>query len=300
MLNEEFSNPLLPAPSQDPWVTFEDGVFFGLITDGQRIFLRRSVDVFDLFRQPAMVVWHAPPRGGNAKHLWAPELHRLGGHWFIYYAADNGRNQNHRLWVLGSVGDDPGGPYRCLGMLDTGGDWAIDATVFRRETEGLFMIWSGWAGKEKGAQNLYIASMSDPVTLSSSRVLLTGPDEPWEQRGGAAICEGPAVLQRDGTTCIVYSASASWTTQSCLGMLVHRAGSLLDPGGWIKKGPVFSRTKSAWGIGHCSLVSLPCEAGLIFYHAKTRRTRGWRDRNVCAQRFAWDLAGLPIFGIPSD
>jgi GH43 family beta-xylosidase len=291
-----FDNPLLPSPSQDPWVMFHEGVFHALNTDGQRIFLRRSSSVLNLFRQPAALVWKAPRRGANAKHLWAPELHRLDGRWFIYYAADDGRNRNHRLWALEAAGDDPAGPYRSRGMIQTGG-WSIDGAVFRGLDGQLFLLWSGWEGPEKGNQNLYIAPMSDPVTLRRPRVLLSQPDEPWERRG-AAIIEGPAVLRRGGVTCVVYSASASWTVHSCLGMLVNRDGDYLNPASWVKMGPVFERTAEAWGVGHCSLLAHHREGGIIFYHAKTRRNRGWRDRNIRAQTFAWDATGLPCFGAP--
>ncbi len=290
-----FRNPLLPAPSQDPWVTVHEGVFHALNTDGRRIFLRRSSDVLNLFEQPAVTVWKAPVRGPDSKHLWAPELHRLDGRWFIYYAADDGRNRNHRLWALEAVGDDPAGPYRSsrhhpdrrLVHRRHGAAW------LGRER---FLLWSGWEGAVKGAQNLYIAPLADPVTLAGPRVLLTQPTEPWEQRG-SSICEGPAVLQRSGVTCVVYSASASWTVHSCLGMLVNKSGDYLNPSAWKKVGPVFSRTPQVWGVGHASLV-VQGESGFIFYHAKTRRTRGWRDRNIRAQPFAWNQEGLPCFGEP--
>ena len=290
-----FGNPLLPAPSQDPWVMVHGGVFHALNTDGRRIFLRRSSDVLTLFEQPAVTVWKAPVRGPDSKHLWAPELHRLDGCWFIYYAADDGRNRNHRLWALETVGDDPAGPYRSVGLIQTGG-WSIDATVLPGLGSERFLLWSGWEQAAKGAQNLYIAPLADPVTLAGQRVLLTQPTEPWEQRG-SSICEGPAVLQRGGVTCVVYSASASWTVHSCLGMLVNVSGDYLNPAAWRKVGPVFSRTPQVWGIGHASLVAQE-EAGLIFYHAKTRRTRGWRDRNIRAQPFTWNEDGLPCFGEP--
>ena len=290
-----FPNPLLPAPSQDPWVTCHDGVFHAVTTDGRRIFLRRSSDVLNLFRQPAVTVWKAPPRGANARHLWAPELHRLAGRWMIYYAADDGRNRHHRLWALTAAGDDPAGPYRDAGMLQTGG-WSIDATVLRADSGPAFLLWSGWAGETKGAQNLYLAPLGDPVTLAGRRVLLTSPTEAWEQRV-AAVCEGPAVLRNGDITCVVYAASASWTVHACLGMLVNRDGDYLNPAAWTKHGPVFRRTPHVWGLGHCSLVAQP-GGGLIFYHAKTRRQRGWRDRNVRAQGFTWDGAGLPHFGDP--
>ena len=251
--------------------------------------------MIDLFKEPAVTVWKAPRRGPNSKHLWAPELHRLDGRWFIYYAADDGRNRNHRVWALEAVGDDPGGPYHSHGMIPTGG-WSIDATVLRDPDKGLYLLWSGWEGQEKGAQNLYIAPMNDPVTVGGPRVMLAGPDDMWEQRG-AAIIEGPAVWRRGGVTGVIYAASASWTVHSCLGMLVNRDGDYLNPAAWTKTGPVFQRTPEVWGVGHCSLLD-QTEGGVIFYHAKTRRRVGWRDRNIRAQSFVWDEDGLPCFGKP--
>ncbi len=290
-----FPNPLLPAPSQDPWVTCHAGVFYALNTDGRKIFLRRSVEVHGLFRQPAVIVWQAPVRGANAKHLWAPELHRLDDRWFIYFAADNGRNCNHRLWALAAAAEDAVGPYREAGKIETGG-WSIDGTVLDVGDGGRFLLWSGWEGPQKGAQNLYIAPLGTPLTLGGPRVLLNEPTEAWEQRG-AAVCEGPAVIRRGGMTCVVYSASASWTVHSCLGMLVNRDGDYLNPASWTKHGPVFQRTTQVWGPGHCSLIQ-DGDGGVIFYHAKTRRSHGWRDRNIRAQTFTWDAAGLPCFDAP--
>jgi GH43 family beta-xylosidase len=289
----DFPNPLLPSPSQDPWVMCQAGVFHALYTDGQRIFLRRSRDLIDLFRQPAAIVWTAPRRGPAAKHLWAPELHGLGNRWYIYYAADDGRHRNHRLWLLEA--GDPAGPYRSRGMIETGG-WAIDPTVSHAPNGQLSLFWSGREDLEQPAQNLYVAPLADPLTLGGPRVLLSRPTEHWEQRG-APICEGPAVLRRGGVTCLVYAASASWTVHACLGMLVNRDGDYLNPGSWEKVGPVFARTAEVWGVGHCSLLGWEA-GGVIFYHAKTRRSRGWRDRNIRAQTFAWDAAGLPCFGVP--
>ncbi len=276
-------------------MTRHEGVYHGLITDGKTIFLRRSPDARALFRQPPVAVWRAPRRGPDARHVWAPELHRLAGGWWIYFAADDGRNRNHRLWALMAAADDPAGPYRSAGMVQTGG-WSIDATVFR-VGERSFLLWSGWEGATRGPQNLYLAPLADPLTLAGPRVLLARPTEPWERRGGE-ICEGPAFVQRGGVTCVVYAASASWTVHACLGMLVNRDGDFLNPAAWTKTGPVFARTPQVWGVGHGSLVPTDADGGLIFYHAKTKRQRGWRDRNIRAQGFGWGADGLPCFGAP--
>ena len=71
----------------------------------------------------------------------------------------------------------------------------------------LYFIWSGWPGKTDGLQNLYIAPMSNPWTLSGPRVLLSTPDLPWE----SWIQEGPVALQRGGKAFVIYAANLSWT-----------------------------------------------------------------------------------------
>jgi GH43 family beta-xylosidase len=264
--------------------------------DQRSICIRKSKTIAGIPHDPGIYVWHAPPKGGNCHAVWAPELHWLNGRWFIYYAADDGENENHRMWVLESESSDPQGEYRCRGVMDTGG-WAIDGTVLQHKGQ-LYFIWSGWPGASDGQQNLYIARMKDPVTPIHPRVLMCSPDQKWERRA-MPICEGPQVLVRQDRIFVVYSASGSWTADYCLGMLVHRSGDLLDPATWEKRGPVFQKTEHIWGVGHCSFVQSPCATeDWIVYHAKSRKKHGWEDRDVHAKRFSWTPDGLPDFGVP--
>src|SRR5439155_13905911 len=193
---------------------------------------------------PGSVVWTAPAFGPNSHAVWAPELHRIGDRCFIYFAADNGKNKYHRVWALESEGADPLGPYHCRGQLETEG-WAIDGTVLQIES-ALYFLWPGWRSRRNGQQNLYIAPMSHPLTVSGSRVLLAVPDQPWE-RVAMPICEGPQVLQRNRKIFVIYSASASWTADYCLGLLVNGCGDVLNPKAWEKRGPVFAKTEDVWG-----------------------------------------------------
>ena len=77
----------------------------------------------------------------------------LDGKWYIYYAADDGQNENHRMFVLESETDDPLGEYVDKGMMDTSGRWAIDGTTLQKEDGSLYFIWSGWEGTENVASN---------------------------------------------------------------------------------------------------------------------------------------------------
>jgi GH43 family beta-xylosidase len=87
--------------------------------DQRSIRIRRSRTIAQIAQDPGTFVWHAPPKGGNSHAVWAPELHWLNGKWFIDYAADNGENENHRMWVLEAETEDPQGSYRCRGMIET-------------------------------------------------------------------------------------------------------------------------------------------------------------------------------------
>jgi GH43 family beta-xylosidase len=291
-------NPLLPPHSADPWIIFHEGWYYYCESrnDQRSICIRTSRTIAGIADDPGAFVWHAPPKGATSNAVWAPELHWLDGRWYIYFAADNGYNENHRMWVLESETSDARGNYRCRGPMSTGG-WAIDGTVLEEDGSRYF-IWSGWPGRQNGQQNLYAALMKDPLTLAGPRVLLCTPDQPWERRA-MPICEGPQVLKRNGTVFLVYSASGSWTPDYCLGMLIHRSGDILNPDSWEKRGPVFEKTEQVWGVGHCSFVKSPCQTeDWILYHSKSLRKHGWEDRDVHAKKFGWSADGLPDFGSP--
>jgi GH43 family beta-xylosidase len=291
-------NPILPPHSADPWMIFHGGFYYYSETrDKRQIWIRRSRTIAGIGQDPGVCVWRAPSRGLNSDNVWAPELHLIDGRWFIYYAADDGQNENHRMWVLECEDSDPFGKYRCRGRLETGG-WAIDGTFLALDDGRRYLLWSGWPGRRNGQQNLYIAPMKDPATVSGGRVLLAMPDQCWE-RVAMPICEGPQVLKRNGEIFVVYSASGSWTPDYCLGLLHNRTKDLLNPAAWIKHGPVFKKTEQVWGVGHCSFVKSLCQTeDWIIYHSKSSRQPGWDDRDVHAKRFSWTSDGFPDFGSP--
>ena len=294
------NNPILPPHSADPWMIFHEGSYYYCQSahGDTGIRVRKSATIAGVAHDEGTVVWNAPKQGLNSRSIWAPELHLIGDRWFIYYAADDGENANHRMWVLESEGTNPLGRYFCRGCLTTQG-WAIDGTPLIFEDGRIFFLWSGWPGKRNGQQNLYIAPMSNAFTISGPRVLICEPDQSWE-KVAMPICEGPQVLQNGGKTFVVYSASGSWTEDYCLGLLTNTDGNVLNPASWIKRRtPVFQKTEDVWGLGHCSFVKSACQTqDWIIYHAKSSKKHGWEDRDVHAKQFAWTAEGLPDFGTP--
>jgi GH43 family beta-xylosidase len=204
------------------------------------------------------------------------------------------------MYVLESTGNNAQGQYTCKGKISAPSDrWAIDGTVLRKADGSLYLIWSGWAGKSQGPQNLYIAPMSNPWTLSTERTLISAPTNFWETHGWK-VNEGPEVLQRNGRTFIVYSASGGSTPDYCLGLLMNTDGNVLNPASWSKSvGCVFAKTSTVFGPGHNSFVKSPDQTeDWIIYHARDTATETWAGRTARVQRFSWNSNGTPNFGAP--
>lgn len=296
-----FCNPI--AEGADPWVyRHTDGFYYMTLTTGHNVTLWRSRCLSGIGGGEKKILWTPPLFGPNSKNLWAPELHFLRGKWYVYFAADDGRNENHRMYVLENDHADPfQGQFVERGRIaDPGADtFAIDGTVFQAG-DRLYFVWSGWEGCVNERQNLYIAPMSDPWAIRGPRVEISRPTYAWETVGRPHVNEGPQVLCYGGAVHLVYSASGSWTDEYCLGLLTApRDADLLIPTSWRKHAlPVLCSGNGVFAPGHASFVKSPdgCEDWIV-YHAARSQGAGW-DRNIRAQRFTWDDSGKPCFGCP--
>lgn len=289
-----FTNPILVS-GNDPWVLRHKGYYYYCGSSGGQIFVGKSRDLTGIgsYTKAAFI---PPPNLPYSRDMWAPEIHFFDGKWFIYFAADDGKNENHRMYVLRSKTDDAQSEYEVMGPLDTGNRWAIDGNVFQWNKK-FYFTWSGWEGTENTAQNLYIAPMSNPWTISGPRVLISRPELPWELNGKPFINEGPTALIHKKRLFIVYSASGSWSDDYCLGRLDFTGGDVLSPQNWQKfPQAVFARTNQVFGPGHASFVN-DGHRDWIVYHSARQKGSGW-TRVVRTQPFTWNPDGTPYFGAP--
>ncbi|XOV94850.1 MAG: family 43 glycosylhydrolase [Bacteroidota bacterium] len=300
-----FQNPIhMSGP--DPWVLQVDDEYYLTFTTGSNVTLHKSSKMSDLSGMKSQVVWKPPVSGPNSRNIWAPEIHSIDGKWYIYYAADDGDNYNHRMFVLENEADDPfSNTWVDRGMLKLPDDkWAIDGTIFEHRGQHYF-LWSGWEGDENVRQDIYICKMKDPLTPAGERILLTKPELSWETNNVSPIVtEGPQVLKQGDKIFIVYSAGGCWTDGYALGQLTADTNSdLLTPESWLKsEQPVFSNypEASAYGPGHNSFFkSKDGTEDWIIYHANPESGQGCgRFRSIRIQPFKWDKKGYPVFGRP--
>ncbi len=305
-VTSSFQNPLWDGA--DPWMIKHGDEYIYCRSSNNSIIVSRSKYITKMGELKQ--IWSAPATGWNSACVWAPEIHFVDGHWYVYYAAGKSGPPfiHQRTGVLRSKTNDVFSGYEDMGMLNTGdfpddlskNVWAIDMTILEHKGK-LFAIWSGWKEQRETdatPQHLYIQEMENPYTLKGKRVLLSSPEESWETGGPLNLNEGPEILKNGEHVFIVYSCRESWLVDYRQGMLElnNLNGSLLDPKNWTKKGPVFQGNSQVYGVGHCSFVKSPDNReNWIIYHSKKSSEPGW-NRDVRAQPFTWNADGTPNFG----
>jgi GH43 family beta-xylosidase len=314
---ETFTNPLLPQGA-DPWSIYHNGYYYYMHTTGRSLVLWKATSIARLAEASQKTIWLPPPSGPFSKNIWAPEIHRISNKWYIYFAADDGKNENHRMWVLENAAADPmQGEWVMKGKVgDATDQWAIDGTVFEHRG-AWYMLWSGWERKDprREVQDIFIARMANPWTVAGERVKLSTPSLPWERNwnnttaGKPArpvyVNEGPQVLKKGTRLFLIFSASGCWTNDYALGMLIIEDSSdVTDAASWTKwPEPIFKQSASnkVYGTGHNSFFKSPDGTeDWILYHANAEKDQGCGGkRSPRAQKITWQDNGMPYLGEPA-
>ena len=239
------TNPLIRQRA-DPQV-YRDvlGQYYatGTVPEYDRIVLRRAKTLAGLATAEEKVLWRRHESGAMAAHIWAPEIHQIGGKWYVYFTA--GRSDDIwaiRLYVLENVSADPfTGNWVEKGQLKTAFEsFTLDATTFEHRGQR-YLVWAQRPLEPKGAgTDLYIARMNTPWSIEGPQVSISSPTLDWETRG-FKVNEAPAVIVRNGRVFITYSASAT-DANYCMGLLSAPVDAeLVSAASWTKSAvPVFT------------------------------------------------------------
>jgi GH43 family beta-xylosidase len=81
-----YTNPIRNPGGGDPQITYTGGYYYLISTEWTNLQLSRATTIEGLKTATPKVIYTDtdPTRSSN---VWAPELHYLGGKWYIYYTA---------------------------------------------------------------------------------------------------------------------------------------------------------------------------------------------------------------------
>ncbi|WP_432570975.1 family 43 glycosylhydrolase [Kineococcus sp. SYSU DK005] len=304
LLVEQRADPFITRPVQGTYY------FTGSVPEYDRLVVRGAPTIAGLRTATESVVWRRPTSGRMGGHVWAPELHRIDGRWYLYFAAGDAENVfDIRMYVLESALPDPRDPAGWgtpREFTTPWGSFKLDATTFEHRGRRYY----AWAQAEPELAvntSLYIAEMASPFALKGRPARISTPTLPWEVRG-FKVNEGPAVLVRNGRVFMTFSASAT-DDRYCVGLLTaDEDADLLDTSSWVKSPqPVFETNVQTqrYGPGHNSFtVAEDGVTDVLVYHARDYAGYSGTDplydpnRHARVQRLYWNADGTPSFGVP--
>lgn len=280
-----------------------------------RIILRRSRTVDGLKDAEEKVIWDEKDTPTAHRYIWAPEIHEIGGKWYVYFAASDSADNvwDIRCHVIACEGNDPyndkwidKGRFQACEGDDFSFRWfSLDMTYFESGAKS-YVAWA----QTDGNSNVYIATVDpkEPWKTTSPAVLLTKPEYDWE-RVRIPVNEGPAVMIENGKVYLAFSASATGP-EYCIGMMYADEGAdLLDTASWTKLDyPLLTSDDlyKEYGPGHNCFVKDEYGNWVFVYHSRDTKCfdgkcgyshedslydpcRSARKRTV-----RWDENGLPI------
>ncbi len=262
----------------DPYILHRNGFYYftASVPAFDRVILRKATTLKGLAEAEEKTVWTRHADGPMSCNIWAPEIHRADGAWYIYFAAaqdgaDAEGRYNHRTYALVNTHEDPTeGEFREAGQIKTGWEsFTIDSTTVEFEGKRYFL----WAQRDEaipGNSNLYIAEMKNPLELKLPAVRLSIPEYDWECRG-FLVNEGPGCLIHGGNLYVTYSGSAT-DERYAMGMLTLKAGSdPLQADAW-EKSPVpvmvTEEKNGLYGPGHNSFTRDEDSRDILVFHAR--------------------------------
>ncbi len=283
-------------------------------TEGyDRIILRRAKTIDGLADAEEKVIWHEKNSDSSFRFIWAPEIHKIGGKWYVLFAASGSANN---VWdidchIIMCNGDNPYNDEwidkgKFIGCDDFSfNGFSLDMTYF--ECNGKHYV--AWA-QNGGNSNVYLATINpdEPWKTTCPAVMLTKPEYDWE-RVNIPVNEGPAAMIHNGKIYLAFSASATGP-EYCIGLMyADKKSDLTDITNWTKLDtPLLTSAdlEEEYGPGHNSFVKDENGDWVFVYHSRDEKCFkgecGFANhdplydpcRSARKRKVLWDEKGFPI------
>jgi GH43 family beta-xylosidase len=290
-----FMNPVVATDCPDPGVTHDaDAGFLMVCTSGGPGYpIRSSSDLvswtlrgtaFDVTTKPAWAT-------GD---FWAPELHRVGAGWVLYFSA---RHTDGSLAIGAASASSPFGPFTAQStpLVKESYPGAIDVHQFEDSGGGRWLSWKRDGNAVGAATPIRVQPLSsDGLSLTGSPTDVITNSLGWE----GAVVEGPWVIFEGGFYYLFYSGNSYASTAYTIGV----ARSTSPAGPYTKAGAPILVSKGAWaGPGHGSVVRGPSGVWWHVFHAWTAgRINQAPGRQVLLERVTFENGWPAMHAAPSS
>ena len=258
-----FTNPVIPSDAPDPGVMFHDNRYYQVNTGGD------TNHAYPLRISSDLKTWNwsgyafTPGNGPTwaLNNFWAPELHKVGGKFHIYYSARQRENQQYAIGV--GVSDTPEGPYKDIGhpLVTKNGMGLIDASYFKDSDGKHYVLWKE-DGNAVGVRTpIYIQELdANGTSVVGTPTEILSNTLSWE----GALVEGPWLIKRGKYYYLFYSGNGYADARYALG--VARATAIRGP--YTKYGnPIIKAQGYFQGPGHGSVLQTPSGEWIHVYHS---------------------------------
>ncbi len=312
----------------DPFLYYEDGTFYLYGTTRKYVQPGKIVEEFEVYTSKDLVNWQD---GGACfvpsktdwctDRLWAPEVFKIDGKYYMYYTAAKG--SGGVLHGSVAVSDSPLGPFTnkiASGVdgrkpvFDFGNDFpTIDGTLFTDDDGKMYYFFvrdqigdnaSSGGSNSTRRSTLWGVEMSNPYTVKegSKPIKLTevgrstldekgAYTQKWETQDGMWN-EGPYVLKHNGVYYLTYSANYFGNKYYAVGY----ATSTSPLGDYTKPDnlPIMGKDPeedSNWtyfdGTGHAMFLTIEDELYMV-YHTLMPEKDGFRHFTIDSAGFRDD------------
>jgi beta-xylosidase len=128
------STQLSNIKNADPSVILVGATFYSAESDGNNIYVREAASPSALNTATRVRIW------GSKPNVWAPDIVKAGGTYYVYFAAGNVTDQ--RMYYISST--DPTSGYSTAASLPLPDNkWAIDGTPFQFNNQVVCLVGLG-------------------------------------------------------------------------------------------------------------------------------------------------------------
>ena len=251
----------------DPFLTVAGGRYVlvtsgGAAPDPVNVPLSTSTD-FTHWSPPVDALPVLPPWAAPG-FTWAPDLHRFGSTYALYFTAQVANHTPQTQCVGSAFASSPTGPFTAaptpfVCQLDQGG--TIDPRVFVDDADAPWLLFKSDQniGGSPTPTLMWSQRLSaDGTQLLGSPTPLMAPDRPWQ----GTIVEAPDMVEVDGAYWVVYSAN--WYNSPDYAVGAARCAGPAGPCADLGPTPLLATNFQGEGPGEASVFRDPTGTWLLY------------------------------------